>query len=381
MTKQQKMLDAYNKSGMAHNEFARKTFKKWGFKNSNSCQVYLAVAKKTIANQANKATEAKAKYDKQPFKKGVKYTYDQASDMLDVSVTKAKAWLKTAKENGLSIVMHDEVFFLSGEPEKAKAKSISAKESKNGFYRFGYVTDNHLCSKYERLDVLNKLYDIFEQEGITTVFNTGNWIDGEARFNMHDLNVHGFDAQIRYMIEQYPQREGIVTKYIAGDDHEGWYTQKHGIDAGRALQERAQKVGRFDLEYLGYMENDVILNSKDGKGQTVIRLLHPGGGSSYAISYAPQKIVESYSGNEKPHVLLVGHYHKASYDFIRGVHVVQGGTTMDQSPFMRKKRLAAHLGGWIIEFTTHPNGAIDRFRAEFFPFYDKEFYKKWKYQL
>lgn len=380
MSKQQDLLDAFNKSKLRHNDFAKKNYKKFGFSTVAACRVYLSKSKKVLAERAVKSAAAKRKAEQHPFKKGVKYTYDQASDMLDVSVTKAKAWLKEARENGLSVVMHDEVFFISGEPEKAKARKIEAETNRKGFYRFGYVTDNHLGSKYERLDVLNRLYDIFAEEGITTVFNTGNWIDGEARFNMHDLKVHGFDAQIRYMIEQYPQREGIVTKYIAGDDHEGWYTQKHGIDAGRTLQERAQKLGRNDLEYLGYMENDVILPSKDGKGQTVIRLLHPGGGSAYAISYAPQKIVESYSGNEKPHVLLVGHYHKASYDFIRGVHVVQGGTTMDQSPFMRKKRLAAHLGGWIIEFSTLPNGAIDRFRAEFFPFYDKEFYKKWKYQ-
>lgn len=380
MTKKEKLLNAFLKSGAAHNEFCRKNYKKFGFANEKTCAVYLSKAKAGTAQFEKNAPVAKSQYDKHPFKKGVKYTYEQASDMLDVSATKAKAWLKEAKNNGLSIVMHDEVFFLSGEPEKVAAKKIEAKANGKGFYRFGYVTDNHLGSKYERLDVLNRLYDIFQEEGITTVFNTGNWIDGEARFNMHDLKVHGFDAQIKYMLEHYPQREGIVTKYIAGDDHEGWYTQKHGIDAGRLLQERAQKFGRTDLEYLGYMENDVILKSKDGKGETVIRLLHPGGGSAYAISYAPQKIVESYSGNEKPNVLLVGHYHKASYDYIRGVHVVQGGTTMDQSPFMRKKRLAAHLGGWIIEFTTHPNGAIDRFRAEFIPFYDKEFYTKWKYK-
>jgi len=376
----EEVLKALQTSGLSIRSFAAKNYKRFGFNSPNSLKTYVFYAKRRAKVTTEKASAARVAVEKHQFKKGIKYTYEQASDMLDLSVTKAKEWLIQARNNGLSIVMHNEVFFISGEPEKVAAKKIQAQTSKSGFYRFGYVTDNHLGSKYERLDVLNKLYDIFADEGITTVFNTGNWIDGEARFNMHDLNVHGFDNQIRYMLEKYPKRDGIITKYIAGDDHEGWYTQKHGIDAGRLLQERAYKFGRTDLEYLDYMENDIILPSKDGKGQTIIRLLHPGGGSAYAISYAPQKIVESYSGNEKPHVLLVGHYHKASYDFIRGVHVVQGGTTMDQSPFMRKKRLAAHLGGWIIEFTTHPNGAIERFRAEFFPFYDKEFYSKWKYQ-
>jgi len=126
------------------------------------------------------------------------------------------------------------------------------------------------------------------------------------------------------------------------------------------------------------MEADIVIPSKNGK--TTLRLVHPGGGSSYAISYTEQKIVESYSGGEKPDILLVGHYHKAEYSYVRGVHIVQTGTTEDQSPFMRKKRLAAHLGGWIIEFSVDINGAITRFKQEFIPFYDNAYYKKWAYK-
>jgi hypothetical protein len=47
---------------------------------------------------------------------------------------------------------------------------------------------------------------------------------------------------------------------------------------------------------------------------------------------------------------------------------------------MRKKRLAAHVGGWIVEFQQLPNGVIPRLRAEWIPFYDKNHYRKnWKY--
>ena len=71
------------------------------------------------------------------------------------------------------------------------------------------------------------------------------------------------------------------------------------------------------------------------------------------------------------------------YNFIRGVYVVQGGCTMDQSPFMRKKRLDAHVGGWICEYQQADNGVILSFKAEWIPFYAKEFYSSndiWKYQ-
>jgi hypothetical protein len=158
------------------------------------------------------------------------------------------------------------------------------------WFKFGALGDNHLGSKHERLDVLNAAYDLYESEGVTTVFNTGNWIEGEMRLNFHDVNVHGLDDQIDYLLAKYPQKPGITTYFVAGDDHEGWYQRNARIEIGRYLQLRAEAVGRFDLKYLGYVEADVILKSK--RGQSVLKVMHPGGGSSYAHSYAPQKIVE-----------------------------------------------------------------------------------------
>lgn len=287
------------------------------------------------------------------------------------------------KQAGYNIIDDVHGFLLSPELRQSSPQVLNITEQSTNHYRFGAVGDNHLASKYERLDVLNALYDRFSEEGITDVFNTGNWIDGEARFNKHDLKCIGLDNQIQYFLSNYPQREGITTHVITGDDHEGWYTQREGVDVGKYMQLLAtdpeRGMLRPDLKYIGHMEQDIILKAQNG--ETVLRVLHPGGGSAYALSYSVQKIVESYQGGEKPHILLVGHYHKAEYSYVRGVHVVQTGCTQDQTPFMRKKKLAAHLGGWIIDFSTDDNGAVTRFKQEFFPFYDNAYYqKKWAYK-
>jgi hypothetical protein len=313
------------------------------------------------------------------FRKKDVHTLEALSDILDTGISKVKHQVEEMIKEGQNFKIDDGYVLFSNIIEKSESKVLNVPQMSSGFYRFGALGDNHLCSRYERLDVLNALYDLYEREGITTVFNTGNWIDGEARFNKHDLKVHGLDNQLNYFIDNYPSKKGIVTELITGDDHEGWYTQREGINVGRYMQTKAEEAGRHDLKFLGHMEADVILPAKNG--QTVVRVLHPGGGSAYAISYTSQKIVESYSGNEKPHVLLDGHYHKAGYNYIRGVHVCQTGCTQDQTPFMRKKRLAAHLGGWIIEFAVDDNGAITRFKQEFVPFYDKGYYKEnWNYK-
>lgn len=205
---------------------------------------------------------------------------------------------------------------------------------KSAYRRFGFVSDNHLCNKHSRLDVLKAAYDYYEREGITEVFNGGNWIDGEARFNKTELvTAPGMDRQIEYMLQEYPQRKGITTHYIAGDDHEGWYQQREGVEVGRYLQMRAEGIGRTDLRYLGYGEADVKLAY--GTGSAVLRVVHPGGGSSYAISYTDQKRVESYQGGEKPQIELAGHYHKFNYGYPREVHAVQTGCTCDQTSTLR----------------------------------------------
>jgi hypothetical protein len=242
-------------------------------------------------------------------------------------------------------------------------------------HHFGFTSDNHLCNRQSRLDVLEAAYDHFEREGITTALNAGNYIDGEARFNKQELvTAPGMDNQLDYMIDKYPARKGITTFYIDGDDHEGWYSQREGIQVGRYLQMRAESQGRDDLKFLGYSEADIEL--KCGSGSAVARLLHPGGGSAYATSYTAQKIVESYQGGEKPHVLFIGHYHKFEYGYPREVHCIQTGTTEDQSLFMRKKKIGAHVGFGEVKLKQDARGVITRCAVEWFPFYDRGFYER-----
>lgn len=237
---------------------------------------------------------------------------------------------------------------------------------------FGVIADMHLCSKAERLDVLNTAYDTFAQRGINTVFCPGNYIDGECRYNTHELLAHGIADQCQYAIDHWPMRPGIKTYFVDGDDHEGWFQQREGIEFGRYLMLEAQAQGRTDLIYMGYMEADFEL--KAPQGSAVIKVIHAGGGSSYAFSYASQKLVESFQGGEKPAVCIIGHYHKQEYCFPRNVHCVQAGCTQDQTRFMRKRKLAAHVGFLIVTLQQDIKGSISRFAPEFFPFWDRNYY-------
>ena len=50
------------------------------------------------------------------------------------------------------------------------------------------------------------------------------------------------------------------------------------------------------------------------------------------------------------------------------------GCTEDQTIFMRKKKLQAHVGGGICELHRASDGTINRCKVEFITAFDKKFY-------
>lgn len=305
------------------------------------------------------------------------YTIDELCDKLNRGGNELKAIIESMRDRGINIENINDKYAITKEtdPTYDFGSDHAYISGKDNTFTFGFTSDNHLGSKYERLDVLNDLYDKFVEAKVDRVFNAGNWIDGEARFNKFDLHTHGMDAQIQYLVDNYPKRDGIRTYAVAGDDHEGWYGQREGVDIGRYAYNRMRDDGRDDWIYLGYMESYIpLVNVNTGKASQLL-LMHPGGGTSYAISYTAQKIVESFEGGEKPAVVLFGHYHKMNYGLIRNVWAIQTGCTQDQTPFMRKKKIPAHIGGGICKLTQDPTtSAIIRCQVEYIQYFNKGYY-------
>lgn len=246
-------------------------------------------------------------------------------------------------------------------------------------FLFGVAGDRHHASKYHRNDVLQDLYARFDKAGVDAVFDTGNWIDGECRFNRYDITRVGMDPQIHLMAEETP-RIAAPTYAVWGDDHEGWYAKREGIDMGQHAEAIMHRAG-VNWHDLGFMEAHVILRNSNTGSETIMSVMHPGGGSAYALSYKPQKIVEAFEGGEKPAVCLMGHYHKLEALNIRNVWCLQTGTCCDQTIFMRKKSIPAHVGGALLGLEQDPeSGAIIGFSPQMIRYFNRGFYnKRWSY--
>ena len=247
---------------------------------------------------------------------------------------------------------------------------------KNNTFVFGALGDSHLGSKYERLDVLNDLYDRYQAAGVDRVFHTGNWIDGDEPKNRHDISVHGMEAQLDYLAAEYPLRKGLVTYAVTGEDHEGWWTRSEGIDIGGRAEDTMRKHGREDWVNLGFMESHVRLVNANSGASSVVAVVHPGGGTAYALSYSIQKIIEALEGGEKPAVGLYGHYHKIWCGNIRNVWCICTGAQQDQTVFTRNKvKQEVHVGGTQIELEQDPRtGAIIGCTAKLMRYFARGYY-------
>lgn len=299
----------------------------------------------------------------------------ELADALDCSPSRIRTALQELQTKGANLSkVAGGRFLLHNIVEHGGRLVLKPKDRGDGWTVFGVITDNHKGNRHHRQDVENEAYATFAREGITEVLNAGNWIDGECNFNRSELLVFGIDGQLDNWIDTTPVHEGIKTFFISGDDHEGWWNQRESMNIGQYAQLRAENAKRKDLQFIGHVEADIELKAK--KGSAVMRVMHPGGGSAYAFSYDPQKIVEAFQGGEKPQVLILGHYHKWDYCFPREVHVISAGCAEDQTMFMRKKKLAAHVGFSIIKLKQADDGHITRLQVEWANFYDRGFYER-----
>jgi UDP-2,3-diacylglucosamine pyrophosphatase LpxH len=237
--------------------------------------------------------------------------------------------------------------------------------------RFAIVSDCHMNSKYTQITHLKEFYDIANSMSIRTFFNVGDIDEGDQMRPGHQFDCYnqGADDHVAEIIRLYPQKAGAKTYFILGN-HDASIMKRSGHDIGKDIA-----AARPDMIYLGF--DCAVVNLTPN---CTLELRHPWDGTSYAISYKPQKMIDAIPGGEKPNIMAIGHYHKAEYICYRNVHCFQAGTFCAQTPFMRGKGISAMMGGWIVDVTVAKDGSVLSIIPEFIPFYKaiKDDYKNWR---
>jgi predicted phosphodiesterase len=248
------------------------------------------------------------------------------------------------------------------EPQRGVQKKLPYNSKR---VRVGVLSDLHLGHKQYMPNVLEHAAKNFKRQKVDFVMIPGDILEGMSgrEGHIYELSHIGASAQLDYGVEQLSQIEQPIFAITATNSHDGWYNSKNnaGFHIGPELERR---LGKDKFNFLGYDEADLILDS----GLT-LRIVHPGDGTAYAISYKMQKYLNALSGGKKPHVVFQGHYHKWNAMFYRGVHAFDAGTLCGQTIFMKKKQTPAHVCYSVHDIWGNERG-VDRIRTELVPFYE-----------
>lgn len=232
------------------------------------------------------------------------------------------------------------------------------------------VSDTHLCSIWDQLTLTNFIYDECERRGITDVLHCGDLTDGDYRNRPDDIyNIHqiGYARQRDYVIKNYPIREGITTYWITGS-HDLTHVKNGGGTTADHVSIIGHDIGeaRSDMVFLG--DN----NGYFEKNNVRISMEHPGGGSGTYLSTKPQKSVKSLITGKKPNILLLGHFHKNFYMYLRNVHVYSVPALVGLSDFMDVNNLENVVGVLFLDIYSDKKGIIQYIIPEDYIFTDEE---------
>lgn len=284
------------------------------------------------------------------LKNKLKYLINKKKDLLTIC---EELELKDYEVIGLVELMKQDgelVDYVDGQIIKLKKplKSNDVYKIPNNLERLRLllISDTHLCSKYDRLDILNYLYDKADKKQVNYILHSGDLTDGLSgrQQQLYELKEISYDGQRDYTIEKYP-KSNIPTYLIAGN-HDLWWVKQCGTDIVKDICKN-----RDDLIYLGSDCEDLQI------GKLKIRLYH-GKGGGYAKSYKLQKYLDAIPIEERPHILQTGHIHQAFYMKQDNTHCFQTSCLQDLTPFERSMGFSNDKSCWWVDINFDNRGNV-----------------------
>lgn len=304
-----------------------------------------------------------------------RYTIGDLCETVDRSPSTVKAALEELRGQGIVIHQVDEESVTL--PLVAQRQEVDLEIDFQGdSFTFGAISDTHLGSRHAAEDMLEAAYDYYEAEGIENVLHEGDMTEGpgERGYRGHANDVwydcQRWDGMEAYAHRNYPRRNGVKTLLISSSkSHCGWEWNASGRDVCSDIVNGRNEIynastgevvipalePRDDMVYLGHDSADVLM----GPGEKVrIRMFHPDGGGSYALSYNPQKFVEAMPSGSKPHLFLVGHYHQFFHARIRNVNVICVPGCQWMTPLFRRYGKEPVVGALAITVHVDKHGSV-----------------------
>ena len=227
------------------------------------------------------------------------------------------------------------------------------------------ISDTHLGSKYDRVDILRYLYDKAEDKGIQHILHSGDFTDGRSTRpeQVYELKEPSYEGQVNYCVEKYPSFSGKT--YIIQGNHDDWWYKSAGSEIVKTIAKQ-----REDMIYLGADIADLRI------GNLKVRLFHGSGGGAYAKSYKLQKYLDTIPVQERPDILQTGHIHQSFYMKQDKTHCFQTSCLEDQTPYCRSMGLSNDKSCWWVDVDFDDKGNIYKITPELEEFGNKKLSKR-----
>ena len=291
------------------------------------------------------------------LKNKLKYLINKKKDLVTIC---QELELKDYEVIGIVELMKQDgelIDFIDGEIVKLKKpkqnNDVYEISNNNEHLKLLLISDTHLCSKYDRLDILRYLYAKADNLGVKQVLHSGDFTDGRSNRpeQTYELKEHSYQGQIDYCVEKYPTFSGKT--YVIQGNHDNWWYKSNGSEIMRPIAN-----AREDIIYLGSDVADIKI------GKLKIRLFHGQGGIAYAKSYKIQKYLDTIPVNEKPDILQTGHIHQAFYYKQDNTHCFQTSCLEDQTPYCRGLGLANDKSCWWVDIEFDDKGNVHSVKPE-----------------
>ena len=305
-------------------------------------------------------------------------TIGEISRRLDRSRETVIELFDMIKKDGIDLtydeITHQAVIEKTGLTQK---EPLVLETLKRNVLKIGVVSDMQLGSKYQQLTLLHTAYKTFDDEKVDFILNPGDVFDGINMYKGHvyELFMHGYDDQLKYGIEYYPESKRKRKTYMIGGNHDFSFKKTSGANIVKAFCEK-----RPDLVYRG---DDHASFFVEGNDWFKLDLLHPSGGVAYARSYKSQKQTEAIVGETMlqirehlnsnqsgfpilPMLILCGHYHISNYmPAYLGIDSYLVPCLQSQTPYLKAKALFPIVGFLIICMEFDSAGNIIRCVPDF----------------
>jgi len=270
--------------------------------------------------------------------------------------------VQNLSEKGYNIIVkqYDDGFHLlnQGDNIDKEVSTYSFKTDDNNEFSFVAISDTRLGSKSQQLTILNDIYKKALSLGIKNVILCGNISAGLKPLEDTESNfIFDSQAQIDYIVKNYPKYEGITTYFISGklDDK---HLKTNFVNIGKRISEV-----RDDMIYLGEDVCDIAID------RTKMQVMNAKLNKTYTVSYRTQQTIDAYRSEDKPDILLYGGLLQMEKYTSRGVNCISVPSVCATDNEMKAKRYSNTIGAWYITVKNKSNGKLESVKAIDSPYY------------